>query len=102
MYFGDTGDEFGVFVSESGNQSAFGITPASEIFIDSSGNTKEVFYEEETRIDARGRIECRGIYTEEGGFCVGGTRYIAPGQTVEINTDLVTLFITVTSIDKVE
>ena len=102
VYFADTGEVFGVLISESENQSVLSITPSSEIFIDSAGNVKEVFHEEETRIDARGRIECRGIYTEEGGFCIDGTRYIAPGQTVEINTELVTLVITVTSIDKVE
>ncbi len=102
VYFGDTGELFGVLISESENQSVLSITPASEIFIDSSGNVKEVFYDEDTRIDAKGRIECKGLYTEDGGFCVDGTRFLAPGQTVEINTELVTLVITVTSIDKVE
>jgi len=102
VYFGDTGDLFGTLISESENQSVLSITPASEIFVDSSGSIKEVFYEAESRVDAKGRIECRGIYTDEGGFCVDGTRYIAPGQTVEINTELVTLVVTVTSIDKVE
>lgn len=102
VYFGDTGELFGVLISESENQSVFSIMPASEIFIDSEGNAKEVFYDENTRIDAKGRIECKGLYTEEGGFCVDGTRYIAPGQTIEINTELVTLYVTVTSIDKAE
>ena len=102
VYFGDTGEFFGVLISESENQSVLSIMPASEIFIDSAGNLKEVYYDEDTRIDARGRIECKGIYNEEGGFCIDGTRYIAPGQTIEINTELVTLNIIVTSIDKVE
>lgn len=102
VYFGDTGELFGVLISESENQNVLSITPASEIFVDTSGNLKEVFYEAESRVDAKGRIECRGLYTDDGGFCVDGTRYIAPGQTVEINTELVTLIITVTSIDKVE
>ena len=102
VYFADSGELFGVLISDSENQSVMSIMPASEIFIDSAGEIKEVYYDEDTRIDARGRIECKGIYTEEGGFCVNGTRYIAPGQTLEINTELVTINITVTSIDKAE
>lgn len=102
VYFGDTGELFGVLNSESENQSVLSITPASEIFVDSSGNIQEVYYENETRVDAKGRIECQGTYAKDAGFCVGGTRYLAPGQTVEINTELVTFVITITSIDKVE
>ena len=103
VYFGDTGELFGTLISESDNQSVFNLTPASEYFIDSTGAAVEVFYpDSESRIDAKGRIECNGVYTEEGGFCVGGSRYIAPGQTVEINTELVTLYVTLTSIDKAE
>ena len=102
VYFGDTGDLFGVLVSESENKNVLSITPASETFVDSAGNVQEVYYENETRVDAKGRIECQGTYSNDAGFCVGGTRYLAPGQTVEINTELVTFVITITSIDKAE
>ena len=103
VYFGDTGEVFGTLISESENQSVFNITPSSEFFIDSAGAVVEVFYpDSESRIDAKGRIECDGTYSEEGGFCVGGSRFIAPGQTVEIKTELVTLVATITSIDMAE
>ena len=103
VYFDDTGELFGVLISESDNQSVFNIAPASEFFVDSNGSAVEVFYpDEESRISAKGRIECDGMYTEDGGFCAYGTRYIAPGQVIKIRTELVTLNVTVTSIDKAE
>ncbi len=102
VYFGDTDEPFGVLISESDNNTALNITPSSKIFVDSSGNVVEVYYSgEEARINAKGRIECKGVYTDEGGFCVDGTRYIAPGQSLEIKTELVTVTVTVTSIDEI-
>ena len=101
VYFSDSGELFGTVMSESENVSALNIVPSSKYFTDSSGNVVEVFYpDDESRIDAKGRIECQGYYTKDGGFTVDGRKYLAPGQSVEVHTELVTLTVTVTSIDK--
>ncbi len=99
VFFGDTGESFGTLVGESENKSVLTITPAAELFTDSAGNVVEVFYPtDDSKIDAKGRIECQGAYTVDGGFCVNGTRYIAAGQDIQIKTELVTLTVTVTDI----
>ena len=102
VYFSDNGELFGTIMSESENVNALSITPASKHFTDSDGNVVEVFYPNDTRIDVRGRIECIGYYNDDGGFTVDGRKYLAPGQTVDVRTELVTVTITVTSIDLVQ
>lgn len=99
VFFGDTGEAFGTLMGESENQNMLTVTPASQTFTDSSGKVVEVFYPtEDSKIDAKGKIECQGAYIVDGGFCVNGTRYIAAGQTIQIKTELVTLDITITDI----
>ena len=99
VYFADGGDFFGKLMSESENVNALNITPASEYFTDAGGNVVEVFYpDEESRVDTKGRIECRGYYDEDGGFSIEGKHYIAPGQTVKVRTELVTLTVRITDI----
>ena len=103
VYFADNDELFGAIMSESeDNENALGITPSSKYFTDSEGKVVEVFYPSDTRIDVKGRIECTGYYNGEGGFTVDGRKYLAPGQTVEVRTELVTVTITVTSIDLIE
>ncbi len=100
VYFAGSGDLFGELISESENKGVLNITPASEFFVDSSGNVVEAFYpNDESRINAKGRMLCKGIYTSDGGFCVDGTTYIARGKTVDVYTELVTVTITVTDIE---
>ena len=100
VYFADSSEFFGTVMSESENVNALNITPASKYFTDSNGNIVEVFYPDgESRVDAKGRVQCAGYYTEDGGFTIDGRTFIAPGQTVTVNTELVTLTVTVTSID---
>ncbi|MBR2387842.1 MAG: DUF4330 family protein [Clostridia bacterium] len=99
VYFADSGDLFGTLMSESDNVNALNITPASEFFTDANGNVVEVFYpDEESRVDTKGRIECRGYYGEDGGFSIDGRHYVAPGQSVNVKTELVTLTIRITDI----
>ena len=101
VYFADTGNPFGELISESENKGALNIKPASKFFTDTSGKVVEAFYpNDESRVNAKGRLVCKGIYTDDGGFCVGGTRYIAPGQTVEVQTEYVTLLIRITAIEE--
>ena len=102
VYFADGGDLFGKLVSESDNVNALNITPASEYFTDEGGNVIEVFYPDaESRVDTKGRIECRGYYDEDGGFSIDGRHYIAPGQYVNVRTELVSLTILITDISPV-
>ena len=61
-----------------------------------------MFYPSDTRIDAKGRIECMGYYNGEGGFTVDGRKYLAPGQSVDVKTELVTVTVTITSIDLIK
>ena len=76
--------------------------PASEYFVDQNGATVQVFYPNsesmDARIDANGRFLCEGTYSEDGGFLVNGSRYLAPGQTVQVKTELVTVTLTITDI----
>ncbi|MBQ1212353.1 MAG: hypothetical protein IIX69_02930 [Clostridia bacterium] len=53
------------------------------------------------RIDVVGAIMAEGIMTENG-FFYGGTTYIAPGQTVLINTKDIKVSILITDIEIVE
>ena len=100
VYFDEGSGLLGTLVSESENVNALNITPASEHFTDANGNIVEVFYpDEESRVDTKGRIQCRGYYGEDGGFSVEGRHYIAPGQSIKVRTELVTVTINITSID---
>ncbi len=103
VYFESNGELMGTLMSESANQGALNITPASEYFTDSSGKVVEAHYpNEESRVNARGRMLCVGGYNSDGGFCIDGKTYIAAGQTVEVYTELVTVTLTVTSIELYE
>ncbi|MBQ8140867.1 MAG: hypothetical protein IJ038_04130 [Clostridia bacterium] len=100
VYFSSDGELLGTLMSESENQGALNITPASKYFTDSNGEVHEIFYpNEESRVNARGRLLCVGSYNEEGGFCIDGSTYIAAGQSIEVYTEFVSVNITVTSIE---
>lgn len=99
VYFSADGKLMGTVISASENQGALNITPASKDFVSADGKIEEVFYPEDTRVSATGRILCVGSYDSSVGFCIDGTKYISPGQTVEIYTDFVTLTVTVTAIE---
>ena len=100
VYFADNGELLGEFMSESDNVNALNITPASKYFYDSNGNVVEVFYPDgESRVDAKGRILCDGYYNSDGGFSVDGRHYLAPGQSISVRTELVSVTINIMSID---
>ncbi len=103
VYFKSTGDIMGTLISESENQGALNITPAIKHFTDSKGNIQAIFYpNEESRVDAKGRLVCLGNYTEGSGFCIDGNVYIASGQYVEVYTELVSFSLKITSIEPYE
>ena len=100
VYFADDGDLFGTLVSESDNVNALNITPSSRYFADNNGNIVEVFYPDaESRVDVKGSIQCVGYYGEDGGFSVDGRHYLAPGQSILVKTELVTVTINIMSIE---
>ncbi len=100
VYFADSGELLGTLISESENVNALNITPASEYFTDTNGNVVEVFYpDEDSRVDTKGRLQCRGYYGEDGGFSVDGRHYLAPGQSINVKTELVTVTINIMSIE---
>lgn len=92
---------FGTLISESeGSASALNITPALKLFTDSNGAVVPAYYpNNQTRIDAKGRLSCLGSYSEDVGFCLDGTKYFAPGQTVSLHSELVSVTVTIISIE---
>ncbi len=102
VYFESDGELFGTLISESEkNKEPLNITLASKNFTDSKGNIIEVFYPEETRVNAKGRMLCQGSYNESG-FALDGSRYIAAGQSVDVYTDNVSVTLKIISIERYE
>lgn len=92
VYFADDGKYFGTLTNVSENMGALSIIPASEYFTTQSGEVIEVHYpDEQSRVNASGRMECTGRYSENGEFLVDGKAYIACGQYVGITTEYVTV-----------
>ena len=99
VYFSSDGEQFGTFTTASENMSALDTRPASENFTTTSGEIVEVFYpNNETRVEAMGRLVCDGRYSAEGSFLVNGSKHIAMGQYVDIKTDYVTVTIRIDDI----
>ena len=101
VYFADSGDLFGTLLPESDSMSeiALSVTPSSEYFVD-DGQIVEVFYpNNESRVDARGRIQCKGSLADNGGFLLDGSVSLAPGQKVNIRTDSVTISVEILKIE---
>ena len=99
VYFKDTGVKLGEIAKESENMGALTVAPASEIFTDSSGNIIEVHYPNETRVSFSGKLVCSARTSETGGILINGSTYIAPGQEIEVATELVSMTIRVTNIE---
>ncbi len=104
VVFASNGEAFGTIIEESEGMSniALSVTPSSEIFTD-NGQVIEVFYpNNESRVDVKGRLRCRGTYSEDGGFLINGSTYLSAGQTVTVQTELVTLELRILEITAVE
>ncbi len=98
VYFADSGDELGTLLTSSENATALSITPASEYFTDNNGSIVEVMYPENTRVNAKGRLLCKGRYSGDGSFLVNGTTFVAAGQYIDVKTDYVSLTIRIETI----
>ena len=100
----ENGKPLGTIIEESEGNSkiALSITPASEIFTD-NGEVIEVFYpNNESRVNVKGRLQCRGTYSEDGGFLVNGSTYLSAGQTIAVHTENVSMELRVLQIEAME
>ena len=109
VYFASSGERFGVLTSadEKSPDALVPTLPASEYFTKVDGTIVKVMYpdiQNDTyhRTDAKGRLICQGRYSDESGFLVNGSTYIAPGQKIDIRTELVSITIRIEEITAVE
>ena len=100
VYFADDGEEMGTLEGASeGLNSALTYRPATKQFVTENGSVVEIQYpNNESRVDANGRMSCRGSYTTDGGFYINGSRYVAAGQYVAVQTETVTVTILIEDI----
>lgn len=101
--FASSNESLGVLIKDpaSMSDSVLSVTPASEIF-NRDGQIVEVFYPEDTRVDAIGRIKCSGTYSDNGIFLVNGSISLSSGEVVAVHTDEVTVSIRILNITAVE
>jgi hypothetical protein len=97
--FASNGETLGTLLSASENVSALNTAPSSIYVVNENGHSDQIFYPEQTRVDATGRILAVGSYSADGGFYVGGDTYISAGQKISVTTELVTVDIKLTSIE---
>ena len=105
VYFASDSEYFGVLTNatENSTEALVGIVPASEYFTKMDGSIIEVKYPDtQTRVDAQGRLICKGRYSEQSGFLVNGSTYIAPGQVIDIRTEQVSVSIRIDEIVAIE
>ena len=102
VYFKESGEELGKITKSSDvSNMILSVMPAKQTFVD-NGKVIEVTYPENTRIDAQGRIICKGKISAEGSFLLNGNNYIAAGQSHIVCTENVTLQINILSIDPIK
>ena len=104
IYYRSNGELLGELIAVTDNSDTpIHHTPAIKTIIP-EGKTEaiEISYPEGTRIDISARMACVGRVSDDGGFLVGGTDYIAPGQTISVMTDYVTFDIIITDISPVD
>ncbi|MBQ2999916.1 MAG: hypothetical protein IJD64_05580, partial [Clostridia bacterium] len=107
IYYSEDGEKLGELMAHTEDSTdPLRQEIASEYFVDQNGTTVEVYYPDsdsmDTRINVSGRILCKGSYSEDGGFLVNGSKYLAPGQTIKVQTELVTVTLVVQDITLLE
>ena len=101
LYVKDDGSYIGTIMANTENsERPLSESPAVEVIYD-DGEYVTVSYPNGTRIDAKGRFTCSGIFGSDGSFMLNGDEYIAPGQTFTVCTERVTVDITILDIQKV-
>ena len=101
--FASNNERLGVLIkdSEGLSNNVLSVTPASEMF-NRNGQIVEVFYPEDTRVDAVGRIKCSGTYSDNGIFLVNGSVSLSSGEVIAVHTDEVTIAIRILGITLAE
>ena len=103
VYFADSGELMGTLIAPSDEMKniALKCTATSKYFTDANGKSVEVVYPGNSRVDAEGKMVCEGLYTSDGIFLLNGTTYLAAGKNVNVQTERVTVTITVDKIEEV-
>ena len=100
VYLADTQEELGVLINASNDSEiVWRRTPASEMVLNEEQQLVEFYYPENTRVSVQGRLQCSGTYSEDGGFLLNGSRYLSAGQTLAVQTELVSVEILIQSIE---
>ncbi len=103
VYFKSDGKVLGSIMESADNSDiALNFKPASETFIKDSGEIITVNYPSNTRINADGKIKCKGTFSDDGTFLLDGATYLSAGQSVLVCTEKVTLQIVITGIEKID
>lgn len=103
VYFVSNGEDFGTLTNVEENMGALKPKMSTETFTNSKGEMIDVAYpDNQSRIDAEGRMICSGRYSDDGGFLVNGSTYVAPGQYIDVKTEYVTVTIRVDEIVSVD
>ena len=102
--FAEDGEEWGVIMTHIDNSEIpFSKETAFQFFASEDGNSLvKVYYPNEERVSADGRILCNGRYSSAGGLMVNGDRYLSSGQYVTVQTEMVTLTILITGVEPLE
>lgn len=97
--FASNGEVLGSFIknANSMSDSILSITPASKMFTE-QGKVIKVYYPEDTRVDVKGWLRCKGTYSENGIFLVNGSVAVSSGELITVNTDEVTVTLRIVSI----
>jgi hypothetical protein len=104
LYISSSNEYLGEILAASDEMSnnALSVTPSSEVFIE-NGEYVEVYYpNSESRVDADGRFACEGTYTDSKGLIINNSTHITAGQTLTVQTELVTLVIEIMGIAPLE
>lgn len=102
VYYTDGSALGKVIEATTDSKNALIVVPTQKNFISENNEIVSVSYPTNTRIDASGRLLCKGTKKDNGYFLVDGTKSIAPGDKISVRTALVTFEITVTSIEGIE
>ena len=101
VYFKSDASDFGVIMASTENsQRPLREIPAQQT-VNKDGEFITIHYPADTRIDAEGKIKCKGTFANDGSFMLNGNKFIASGQTETVCTERVTVSVTITDIVKI-
>ena len=72
-------------------------TPSELIYTNLSGDIRQVYYPENSRIDMEGRLLVSGVMTDRG-FMLDGNTYLAPGVPYAVQTPRIDISIVIADI----